>query len=158
MLARSVSCSVRNLWRCSSAANSSSARGFTRPSWASLRSAPASRRCCSSRTNARDSPAPSSAGTSTSGPYSATSTSSAETQFRFGALDEPGDVELLLVDAQLEPVHVLGDRLQALAHGGLLPAHLLELLVAARALRLCASQRDAGLGDGGVHRGEHRRQ
>ena len=49
MRRRSSSCSVRNLCRSSSAENSSSASGLTRPSWASARSAARSRFCCSSR-------------------------------------------------------------------------------------------------------------
>ena len=66
-------------------------------------------------------------------------------------------MELLLVDAQFEAVHVFGDRLQALAHRGLVAAHRLQLLVAARALGLGAPERDAGLGDRGVDRGERLR-
>ena len=77
-----------------------------------------------------------------------------EAELRLGALDEAGDVQLLLVDAQLESVHVLGDGVQALAHRGLLAAHLLELLVPARALRLRAAEGDARLGHRGVDRRE----
>ena len=67
-------------------------------------------------------------------------------------------MQLLLVDVQLEAVHVLGDGVQALAHGRLLAADALQLLVAAGALRLRAPERDAGLGDRRVDRGEHGRQ
>ena len=78
----------------------------------------------------------------------------AEAELGLGALHEPGHVQLLLVDAQLEAVHVLGDRVQSLTHRGLLASHALELLVAARSLGLRTPERDAGLGDGGVDGGE----
>ena len=83
---RSSSCSLRNLWRSSSAENSSSASGFTLPSVASARSAARSRFCCSSRTNGTGSPSWVSpvgvrrrrTGTGRCGPKSATRASSVE--------------------------------------------------------------------------------
>ena len=82
----------------------------------------------------------------------------AEAEFGLGAFDESADVQLLLVDAQFEAVHVFGDGVQSLPDRRLVAPHRLQLLVAARALGLGAAERDPGLGDRRVDRRERLRQ
>ena len=159
---RSASCSVRNLCRCSSAANSSSASGLTRPSWASLRSASCRRRrCCGAveRAPSRQRRRVASSGRPGRGPYSEMRMSSSRPELRRDAFEQ----------ARRRAAASRGSAARARARSRsaassrsrstrLLPAQLGELGGHGGARGLGRGELDARLGHRPVDRIEHGRQ
>src|SRR5690606_6134003 len=78
-------------------------------------------------------------------------------KLRGDALEQARQVELLLVDLQLEPVHALSEACQTLPQRALLRAQGRQLLVVRRSLRFGRRQRHPGFGDGAVDGIQHAR-